>query len=86
MSGKIRVEICTGTTCFVMGGAELLLLEENLPEHLKDQVEITGTICMNHCKSNPANQAPYVRVNDKVIKKADLFKILDEIKRCAGEE
>ena len=85
MSEKIRVEICTGTTCFVMGGAELLMLEENLPDNLKDMIEIKGTSCMDHCKSNPASQAPYARVNDKLIKQATIFKVLDEIKKLTGE-
>ena len=46
---KIQVEICTGTACFVMGASELMLLEEKLPESLKDKVEITGSTCMGNC-------------------------------------
>ncbi|MDZ7722603.1 MAG: (2Fe-2S) ferredoxin domain-containing protein [candidate division KSB1 bacterium] len=82
----IKVEICTGTTCFVMGGAELLMLEESLPESLADRVEIQGTSCMEHCKSNPAGEAPYARVNGKLIKQASIHNVITELKRITGEE
>ena len=82
----IKIEICTGTTCFVMGGAELLMLEDSLPDSLADRVEITGTSCMDHCKSSPAGDAPYARVNGKLIKQASIHKVISEIKRLTGEE
>ena len=37
---KIKVSICTGTACFVMGSSEIMLIEEKLPEDLKDKVEV----------------------------------------------
>ena len=59
---KIKVSICTGTTCYVMGASDLLLLEEVLPEHLKGKVEIEGVTCLEKCKSTGIgkNKAPFV--------------------------
>ena len=31
---KIKVSICTGTACFVMGASEIMLLEEKLSDEL----------------------------------------------------
>ena len=36
---KIKVSICTGTACFVMGASEIMLLEEELSPELKEIVE-----------------------------------------------
>ena len=33
---KIKVSICTGTACFVMGASEMMLLEDELPDSLKE--------------------------------------------------
>ena len=37
---KLTVRICTGTLCYIMGGSELQLLGDYLPESLTDRVEI----------------------------------------------
>lgn len=85
MSDRVLVEICTGTTCFVMGGSELLMLEEHLSDSIKKKVEIKGTPCMEHCKKNPAADSPYVMVNKKLIKQATVYKVVNEIKRLEGD-
>ena len=38
MGDKIKITICTGTHCFVMGGSDLLLLDECLPRRLKRSI------------------------------------------------
>ena len=39
---KIEVEICVGTTCYIMGASQLQQLEEFLPDEWRDHVEIIG--------------------------------------------
>ena len=80
MSQSVSVKICTGTACYVMGGANLLMLEECLPEHLKDRVEIEGTSCMGYCSLGEKGKAPFVMVNDQLISEATLEKITQKIK------
>ena len=46
---KLTVQICTGTLCYIMGGSELQLLGEYLPETLADKVEIRGATCLDIC-------------------------------------
>lgn len=76
----VTVSICTGTTCFVMGASELMLLEEYLPEDIKDQVEITGMTCFGKCKNSEHGKAPFVMVDDKLVSEATIDSVLDAIR------
>ena len=73
---KIRVTICTGTACFVMGASDLMLLQEKLPEELRDKVDISGCTCMNECKGDKNGMPPYVRINDEVMHQANIPDII----------
>lgn len=81
---KIKVSICTGTACYVMGASEILLLEEELPAELKNKVEIEGITCFDKCKNAQCGKAPFVKVNDEVIPNANLQMVLEKIKLVAG--
>ena len=62
---KIKVDVCLGTTCFVMGGSHLQELTEILPRKYGDKVEVNGSTCLEMCSNNTEySKAPYVRVND----------------------
>ena len=70
MNEIIDVEICTGTTCFVMGAGHLLNLSKELPERLKSHVNISGSHCLGNC-SNPADgKPPFATVNGRLIANA----------------
>lgn len=77
---KLMVKICTGTLCYVMGGAELQLLDESLPAELLARVEIQGSPCLGFCNSSESSQAPYVMVGSTKIAQANVSKVIDEIK------
>ncbi|MBE6345545.1 MAG: hypothetical protein E7063_07700 [Spirochaetaceae bacterium] len=81
---KIKVSICTGTACFVMGASEIILLEEELPEELKDRVEVEGVTCFEECKTHENGKAPFVKVNGEIISEATLPKVLDKIRELVG--
>lgn len=81
---KIKVSICTGTACFVMGASEIMLLEEELPEELKDKVEVEGITCFEHCKDSKCGKAPFVKINEEVIPEATLPKVLERIQELVG--
>jgi len=77
-----KVTICTGTACFVMGGSELLLLDEQLPGDLKAITEIEGSPCSGICNRSEysglqADHAPFAEVDGKVIEQASAQKIID---------
>jgi len=80
------VTICTGTACFVMGGSELLLLEEQLPDDLKANTNIEGSPCIGACKRSEygktqSDYAPFVKINGEVIEQANVQKIIDCLRR-----
>lgn len=64
---KIKVEICVGTTCFVLGSSALQDLENYLPEELRERVDITGANCLGLCKNAHFGDAPFVRINDDIV-------------------
>lgn len=77
---KISVQVCLGTTCFVMGGSNLQELNEIIPKKYGNKVEVTGTNCLGLCSINwEYSKAPYVKVDDDVITEATVEKVLDAI-------
>jgi NADH:ubiquinone oxidoreductase subunit E len=76
---KIKISICTGTACYVMGASELLLLKENLPENLKNKVIIEGVTCLDKCKNPKNGKSPFVIVDDELISDATINKVIEKI-------
>ncbi len=81
---KIHVVICSGTTCYLMGAAELFGIEKALEESLASRISIEGSPCMNLCKGGSYGKAPFVKVNDTLIATATVPKVIEEIRRQAA--
>ena len=85
--GKISVKACTGTTCFVMGGANLQELKEIIPKKYGDKVELTLSNCLGLCSINwEYSKAPYVKVNEEVVSEATPEKVIEEIDKQLARE
>ena len=82
---KIKVSICTGTACFVMGASEIMLLEDELTPELKEIVEIEGVTCLELCKNSEYGTAPFVPINDEVVSQATLPLVLEKIRQLAQQ-
>lgn len=80
MSGKIKVVICSGTACYVMGASDILLLEEELPQSLRERVDIEGVTCLGYCKDSKVGKAPFVTINGEVMQAATLPKVMARIR------
>lgn len=79
---KLKVEICVGTTCYLLGASELQNLESFIPEELKSKVDICGVTCLELCKNENYGKAPFVRINEQdIIKNATVNKVVEEIKK-----
>ncbi|MBN2161538.1 MAG: NAD(P)H-dependent oxidoreductase subunit E [Pontiellaceae bacterium] len=83
---KINVSICTGTTCYLMGGAHLLTFDEVLDPVTAEHVEISGAHCLGLCGSEAHGKAPFVKVDDHIIADATLMKVLDKVRDLMPEE
>ena len=77
---KIQVEICLGTTCFVMGSSHLQELIEIIPKRYSDTVEVSGKPCLGLWSQDcEYSQAPYVKVDEEVVSQATVEKVLKVI-------
>jgi len=81
---KVRVELCMGTTCYVMGAAQLVDFAQNLPEEFRDRVEVTGVRCLGLCGNENFSGAPFARVNGIVIDAATVERISDALRKVLG--
>jgi NADH:ubiquinone oxidoreductase subunit E len=79
MEKRIRVTICCGTACYVLGGSELLELAERLPAALKNRVDIDGSPCLGLCKGLRAVERPFALVDGETVTGADLVTLIDVI-------
>lgn len=82
---KINVEICLGTTCFVMGASKLQDLEKFIPKKYKEYVDISAKTCLDLCKNNEFSKSPYVKLNDEIISEANVEKVVSAIARSIDE-
>lgn len=64
--------------CYVMGGAELQLLDEYLGEEFNESVEIRTVPCLDKC-TKEGGKAPFAMVGDTVVNRADVGKVKAEI-------
>lgn len=76
MKTKVTVEICTGTTCFVLGGGHLLNLAEELPPRLKNHVDLRGAHCLKVCNDPSNGKPPFARVDQELISNASIESIV----------
>ncbi len=77
---KISVKVCLGTTCFVMGSANLQELIKIIPKKYGDRVEVSGVPCLGLCSTDwEFSKAPYVKVNNDIIKEATVEKVLSAV-------
>jgi NADH:ubiquinone oxidoreductase subunit E len=81
----VKVVVCSGTTCYVMGGSELLLLDDHIPAKWKGDVEIEGAPCLGLCKDKKYGKAPYAKVDEEIVAGATVPAILQKIAERLGE-
>jgi NADH:ubiquinone oxidoreductase subunit E len=75
---KIKVTVCCGTTCYLMGSSDILAMEDLLEPDLKDLVEFEGCTCMDLCQTKGNGRAPFVMINESVLSYANP----DSVRAC----
>lgn len=82
----IHLQICQGTTCYVMGAAHLASLATDLPEDLRGRVHVTGCRCLGLCRDGAFGGAPYVTIDGAVLSAATTDSILSALRaRIQGD-
>lgn len=79
---KVKITICSGTSCFVMGAAAIQALEFTPPEDIADKIEIVESRCMNLCHNanDKHNHGPFVMVNDELIEEATYEEVVNKVR------
>lgn len=84
---KVKVEICCGTACYLLGAMHLMKLEARIPEALKSRVEFEAKGCLGLCNDDKLGGAPYVRFNgSESMSGATPDKVLARIRELLGME
>jgi NADH:ubiquinone oxidoreductase subunit E len=79
---KIKIEICYGTACYLLGAAKMLSIEEMIPDDCRDKVEIEAKTCLGLCERDDIGGAPYVRLNGtEIISKAEPELVIERIRK-----
>lgn len=76
---NIKIEICMGTACYVLGAGELLDIGEQLPAHLADRVTVEGCSCKEWCQQRNL-KAPFALVDGTLEGELTLEKLTGLIK------
>ncbi len=59
---KIKLEICQGTSCHLLGSQELLEVVETLPAPRRETIDLCKVDCLKSCR-----QGPNVRVDGVLV-------------------
>lgn len=71
---KINVQICMGTSCYLLGAHAIIDYLESLPAKKKQHLEISGSTCLKAC-----GKGPNVKINDELYTSVTPEKIKDLI-------
>ncbi len=77
---KLKLEICCGTTCFMLGADKLLNIENEMPSELRSKAEIRAMPCLGLCNDTKLAGAPYAKLEGEIIEKATPEKIYDRMR------
>ncbi|MCF6242089.1 MAG: hypothetical protein L3J74_12175 [Bacteroidales bacterium] len=81
----IKVKICLGTACYILGGAELISLKEHFTKEELKNISIEVETCIGICKNENA-KPPYVFINNEIFENAELLMIVSEIKNLLNNK
>ncbi len=82
---KVTVEICCGTACYLLGAANMMNIEDQIPPEWRDKVEVEAKSCLELCERENLGGAPYVRINgDEIMAQASVEKVLTRLGEIFG--
>ncbi len=84
----VKIEICCGTACYLLGAEKLLKLDSERPESWNGRVAIEAVHCLEFCNDiNMLGGAPFVRINGtEIVKKATPEKITEIVNKILATE
>ncbi len=79
MKTTITVKICVSTYSYVMGGASLMGIMQEIPERLKNNIKVEGSLNLVGGNEDTGAKPPYAEVNGIFIEEATAAKIIELI-------
>ena len=77
----IKVEICCGTACYLLGAAKMMNIEDQISEECRGRVDIEAKTCLELCERDNLGGAPYVRFDgSEIMSQATPEKVLARIR------
>lgn len=68
----VSLEICVGTSCYLLGAQDLIDAVECLPNDMKSRINLLGVTCLKNC-----GQGPNARINGQVLTNLNPDKLID---------
>lgn len=80
MLKKVKVRVCCGTACFVMGGSDLLTLDEYLLKEEMEKLDFEAVTCLDTCRKNDDEKPPFVTIDDKLYNRMNMTQLVSIIR------
>ncbi|APT75411.1 hypothetical protein LN42_02680 [Marinitoga sp. 1137] len=83
----MKIQICVGTTCHLMGSAMLSEAINELPEKIKNKIDVEYSTCFDLCYGEM--KPPIIKIDDKFYENLNpekLKKIILNILKNSGDE
>ncbi len=76
--GKVKIELCMGSSCFARGNSSILSAIESYANEkgVSDRIELEGHLCLGRC-----NSGPHISINGKEYSALDAENIVDLISK-----
>lgn len=75
-----EITICSGTLCYIMGGADIFEIETKLCEITKEKIHVKASTCLGYCEGDEKQNPPCVKINNSLIPDATIEKIINYLK------
>jgi iron-hydrogenase subunit alpha len=79
MKDLIIIKICVGTYSYLMGGAQLMNLKDELPQEWQQKIKTEAVISLPECNEN-IDKPPYVLIDNELMTEANIEKIKEKLK------
>lgn len=72
----MKIKICVGTMCHLMGSNEILTLAKEFAEKHPEQIELTAATCLEYC--HLGKKPPIIQIDDEIFENitSEKFSIL----------
>ncbi|MEN6412616.1 MAG: NAD(P)H-dependent oxidoreductase subunit E [Veillonellales bacterium] len=71
----LKIEVCVGSACYLLGSQDLIEMIEGLPEDVKANIDLRGSSCLKAC-----GKGPNVKINGELISGVTPDKLMEIIK------